>query len=132
MDRTAIPRWLILDPLMNDGVGVAFMGGYLPARRQKVNSGILIERTIAEHLAQSPGPEFGRVLGIPSMRLSTSGGRKHVVHTPAFQRDRFDDFGLRSVRQAQSHLDFALEFIRARKIGFIDDEHLSDLHNTRF
>jgi len=27
------------------------MGGYLPAGRQKVNSGILIERTIAEHLA---------------------------------------------------------------------------------
>ena len=29
-------------------------------------------------------------------------------------------------------MDFALQFIGARKIGLVDDEHLSDLHDTRF
>src|SRR5437868_3945208 len=123
MDRTAIPRWLILEPLMNDGIRVALMCRNLPACRKKIDTRELIEHSVAQHLAQSPGPDLRRVLGITSTRLGTSGGGKNFVHTLAFQRDGFDNLGLRPMRQPKGHLNLALELFRARKIGFVDDEH---------
>jgi len=104
----------------------------LPSCRKKVNTRKVIEQPIAQHFTQSTSPNLSRVLDIASVRLGTSGCRQNLSYARTILRDRLYDFRLRSVRQTQRHLNFALEFIRARKIGFVDDEHLSDLHNTRF
>src|SRR5216110_747548 len=97
---------------MNDGIGVTLMCRDLPPCRKEVNTGKAIERPVAQHLTQSAGPDFSRMFVGPTTKLGTPSGLKHLPYSGAVLRDGLHDFRLWSVRQAQGHLNFALELIR--------------------
>ena len=87
------------------------------SRFEKRLGGKAVQQAVAQHFAQTGRPDFGRSLRIATARLRAPGSREHVRDTLAFERDRIDDFDLRAVRQTHRRMDFALQFIRARKIG---------------
>src|SRR5689334_10803282 len=117
---------------MKNRIRITLMRCDFASRNSKRFGGEPIEHAFAQHLAQAGGPDLCASLDVASTDLRTSGSLEHLGHTRTYDRDRADDLHLWTVRQAQRSLDFVLQFIRAREIGLVDNEHLSDLHDTGF
>ena len=113
-------------------IRIALMRRDFASRGENRFRGESVHQPVAQHFAQPRCPDFCGSLSVATPRFRASGSGQQIRNTLAFERDGVDNFDLRAMRQTQGRMDFALEFIRTREIGLVNDEHLSDLHDTRF